>query len=193
MSNYPVLILLKNKTKVNIRPIEDTDLPGVKELWKHIPADEKIIYRDDVSRTDAIESWFLNSGYRKNVHLIAETDKRIIAEGTLHSEGLYWQHSAEIKLIIHPEYRNLGIARKLFSTLIYEGLRNRFQKIIVRYRDDSRGFKKILQQFEFRAETSLRYYVEDESSKKRKDLIIASFDLANWSHRFDYYKVIFNL
>lgn len=188
-----MLILLKNKTKVNIRPVEESDLPGIREFWEHIPAGEKIIYKDDVSRTDEIESWFLSPGYRKNVHLIAETDHKIIAEGTLHSEGLYWQHAAEIKLIIHPGYRNQGIARKLFSTLIYEGLRNKFQKIIVRYRDDSRGFKKILQQFEFRAETSLRYYLEDESTKQRKDLIIASFDLAGWSHRFDYYKVIFKL
>lgn len=193
MSKYPVVIRLNKTSVISLRPAAEEDLPEIEKLLDAIPYREKIIYKDDVSGSDKIESWFLSSQYQKNVHLVAVTDSKVVAEGTLHSEGLYWPRAAEIKLIVHPDYRNRGIGRKMFNALIQEGFRNRFQKIIVRYRADSKGFQKMLRQFEFKPETSLRYYVEDEDTKKRKDLIIASFDLDRWTKRFEYYRIIFNM
>ncbi len=193
MGKYPVIIYKDKNSVVYLRPATEEDLPEIEKLLRSIPYREKIIYRDDVSESEEIESWFLGSQYQKNVHLVAVTDSKVIAEGTLHSEGLYWPRAAEIKLIVHPDYRNRGIGRKMFNALIHEGFRHRFQKIIVRYRADSKGFQKMLRQFEFKPETSLRYYIEDEGTKRRKDLIIESFDLYSWTKRFEYYRIIFNM
>lgn len=193
MNKYPLLINLANNLTVLLRPANEDDFPGIEKLLTSIPLHEKIIYKDDVQAGEKIESWFLNPQYHKNVHLVALHNSMVVAEGTLHSKGLYWSGAAEIKLIVHPDYRNMGIGRKMFKTLLYEGFSNKFQKIIVRFRADSEGFQKILRQFEFTPETSLKYYVEDEVTRRRKDLVIASFDLASWTRRFEYYRIIFNM
>lgn len=193
MSKYPILFHSDKNTLIELRPAESSDIPGLCRLLSHIPNHEKIIYRDDVAHGDKVEAWFINPVYSKNAQLVAVCENRIVAEGTLHSEGIYWPRAAEIKLIVHPEYRNMGIGRRIFNALIYEGFNSKFQKIVVRFKPDSTGFQKILSQFDFRPETSLRYYVEDKTTNQRKDLIIASFDLANWSKRFEYYRMMFNM
>ena len=193
MTTYPIILNLNSNTRVSFRPVEDKDFNHLNILIGEIPRNELIIYKDDVVLGEKIEEWFLSKKYLKNVHIIAFIDNMVVAEGTMHSEGLYWKNAAEIKLMVHPKYRNLGIGRKMFSILLQEGFKKKIQKIVVRYTPENKGFQKILEQFEFKPEAVLHYYIEDEEMKKRKDLIVASFDLASWSKRFEYYRFLFNL
>jgi len=193
MNDYPVTLNLYNNIQVFFRPVEEKDFNHLSILIHDIPRSELIIYKDDVVTGEKIEEWFLSQKYQKNVHILAVAGKRVVAEGTMHSEGLYWNNAAEIKLIVHPEFRNMGIGRKMFSILLQEGFRNKIQKIVVRYTPENKGFQKILEQFEFKPEAVLHYYIQDEETKKRKDLVVASFDLGSWSKRFEYYRNLFNL
>ena len=116
---------------------------------------------------------------------------KIVAKGSLHSEGLYWSHAAELKLIVDPNYRRKGLGSQLFNILLYEGLKRHFEKIIVRYISDNISFTKILNRYGFKPETVLSCYVKDELSSITKDLVIASYDIKNWERRFEFYSSIY--
>lgn len=191
MTDYPRELLLKDKTKVITRPIIEQDLEELLKFFSTIPRNDLLIYKDDVTRLEALESWFLSTNYKKVSEIVTLKGDEIIAKGTLHTEGLYWPHAAEVKLIVHPEYRGRGLGSQMFNLLLYEGLKHHFQKIIVRYIPDNLSFKKILSHYGFNPETVLNCYVMDDATKEQKDLVIASYDLQNWERRFEFYTFIY--
>ncbi|MGB2692327.1 MAG: GNAT family N-acetyltransferase [Thermodesulfobacteriota bacterium] len=191
MREYPRDLYLLDKTKVVARPIEPNDIGDLSELYTRIPRSDLLIYKDDVTNWANLKSWFTGTNYGKVFQLAAVSDDKIVAKGSLHSEGLLWSHAAELKLIVDPEYRGKGLGSQLFNLLLYEGLKRRFQKIIVRYISDNSSFTKILDHYGFKPETVLRCYLKDEISGMAKDLIIASFSLENWQRRFEFYSFIY--
>ena len=150
-----------------------------------------LVYKDDVTKWENVEGWFAASNYGKAFQLIVLSKDKIVAKGSLHSEGLYWSHAAELKLIVDPNYRRKGLGSQLFNILLYEGLKRHFEKIIVRYISDNISFTKILNRYGFKPETVLSCYVKDELSSITKDLVIASYDIKNWERRFEFYSSIY--
>ncbi len=191
MASYPKELLLKDKTKVIIRPISEGDLERLLKFFSTIPRSDLLIYKNDVKTPEALENWFLSPHYKKVLELVTLVKDEVVAKATLHTEGLYWPHAAEVKLIVHPKYRGRGLGSQMFSLILYEGLKLRFQKIIVRYIPDNLSFKKILDHYGFNPETVLNCYVFDEDTKEQKDLVIASYDLQNWERRFEFYTFIY--
>ena len=89
----PRILSLRTKTEVLIRPAETNDIEGLYRFFSAVPRSDLLIYKDDVSRLETIESWFTDDRYKKMFQLISLSGSEIIAKGTLHNEGLYWQHA----------------------------------------------------------------------------------------------------
>ena len=191
MKEYPKELNLIDKTKVITRPIEPGDVEGLYNFFSRIPKSDLLIYKDDVTKWENVESWFASSNNKKVFQLVALAKDNIVAKGSLHSEGLFWSHATELKLIVDPDYRGKGLGSQLFNILLYEGLKHHFQKIIVRYIPDNISFMKILNHYGFKPETVLSCYVKDKSSSITKDMVIASFSLENWERRFEFYSFIY--
>ena len=191
MNEYPKELILKDRTKVIVMNSEPEKKDAIYQFFSRIPKSDLLIYKDDVTKWESLEDWFDSSNYRKVFQLVGLIKDRVVAKGTLHSEGLFWTHAAELKLIVDPEYREKGLGSQLFHILLYEGLRHRFQKVIVRYIPDNISFTKILSHYGFRPETVLSCYVEDELTGITKDLVIASFSIENWERRFEFYSYIY--
>jgi len=187
MAEYPKELKLKDGTIVMARPLEPPDTEALYGFFVGIPRYDMLIYKDDISTRESIESWFTNPIYNKLVQLVCIKDTEIVAKGTLHNEGLYWSDAAEIKLIVHPDYRGLGLGSQMFHILLNEGINKNFRKIIVRYVTGNLSFSKILSHYGFEPETVLNSYIKDEKEGVTKDLIIASYNLDNWDRRFEFY------
>jgi RimJ/RimL family protein N-acetyltransferase len=189
---YPKELILKDAARVVLRPLEEEDLENLFKFFSNVPRSDLLIYKDDVTKWETIESWFISSRYNKVLSLIALKGDEIIAKGTLHKEGLYWKYAVEIKLIVTPDYRGKGLGSQMFKILLAEGLSRRFEKIIVRFTPDNNGFIRILNQFGFKPEAVLKCYIKDEQAEGYKDLIVASYDLENWEGRFEFYSSIYD-
>ena len=191
MNEYPKEFTLIDKTKVITRPIEPGDIAALYKFFSRVPKSDLLIYKDDVTKWENVENWFAASNDKKVFQLVALAKDDVVAKGSLHSEGLFWSHAAELKLIVDTEYRGKGLGSQLFNILLYEGLRHHFQKIIVRYISDNISFTKILDHYGFKPETVLSSYVKNEFSTIEKDLVIASFSLESWERRFEFYSFIY--
>ena len=192
MDRYPKRITLRDKTVVIIRPPDIEDRERLFQFFSSIPKSDLLIYKDDVSKLETIESWFTSDNYRKIFQLVTLKGDEIIAKGTLHSEGLYWQKAAEIKLIVSPDHRGNGIGSNMFDILLFEVFEHRLQKVIVRFTSDNKSFIRIIDHYGFKPETVLRYYLVDKETSEKRDLLIASYNLEDWTRRFEFYSSLFS-
>ena len=127
MNEYPKELELIDKTRVTIRPVEPVDVEGLYKFFSKITRLDLLVYKDDVIKWENVEDWFAASNYGKAFQLVALSKDKIVAKGSLHSEGLYWSHAAELKLIVDPNYRRKGLGSQLFNILLYEGLKRHFE------------------------------------------------------------------
>ncbi|NIQ16089.1 MAG: GNAT family N-acetyltransferase [Candidatus Dadabacteria bacterium] len=123
--------------------------------------------------------------------LVAIHNKQIIANGTLHCEGIYWENTAELKIFVDPDYRSKGIGTQLFMLLIKEGLQKQFKKIIVRYKTNNFSFNKILEYYSIRPETIYNYIAENKMFNESKLMNIATINIEDWKKRFEFYNLFF--
>jgi RimJ/RimL family protein N-acetyltransferase len=186
---YSKELLLKDATRVRLRSLENEDMENLFKFFSKIPRTDLLIYKDDVGKWETIESWFTSPLYEKVYQIIALKDLEIIAKGTLHKGGLYWQHAAEIKLIVDPDYRGRGLGSQMFKTLLAEALKLSFEKIIVRFTSDNKSFTRMLDHFGFKPEAVLNCYISCEETGEHKDLVIASYNLEDWKGRFEFYSL----
>ena len=192
MEEYPIQIGLSDKSEVNVKELDDDDTDMVLSFLKEIPAGDMIIYRGDVCEQENPGEWFIDKSKEKLFQIISISEEKVIGIGTLHKEGIYWQNSAELKILIDPKYRGKGLGSIMFNLLLQHGLKNKIQKIIVRYLAGNENFIKILRHYNFQPESLLNQYILDDENHY-KDLIIASFNLDEWNRRFEYYSFYFNL
>lgn len=190
MEKYPKKITLRDSTRVIIRPPKSEEIEDLFNFYSYIPKSDLLIFKEDVSKWENIESWFTSDKYTKILQLITLREDEIIANGTLHKEGLYWQDAAEIKLIVKPEYRGIGLGSKIFNILLSEVFERKLQKVIVRFATDNMSFKRIIDHYGFKPETVLRCYIQEEQTKEKKDLVVASFNLEDWTRRFQFYNFL---
>jgi len=187
MEKYPRTYTTKQNLKLTIRPTEEGDSVHLSSFFSDIPKEDLIIYREDVYKTHSIETWFLDEIYKKDLQLLALLDNEVVAEGTIHKEGIYWQNAAEIKLIVKPLYRSQGIGSYMFNTLLYEFFERRLQKVIVRYTPNNSSFIKIINHYGFKPETVFKSYVKIDNKDEEQDLVIASYNLEDWIRKFEFY------
>lgn len=190
MERYPIRIILRDDTEVLIRPPEHADAGGLSEFFSNIPNSDLLIYKDDLPDLENKANWFISELYRKVLRLVALRGNEIIATGTLHKEGLYWLNAAEIMVVVDPRNRGKGLGSKMFNHLLFEVFQMRMRKVIVRFTPDNISFMRIIEHYGFKPETVLRCYLIDENTNEKKDLIIASFNLEEWTNRFEFYNII---
>lgn len=190
---YPKKLILKDETKIIVRPAMREDVQELFKFFSKIPGSDLLIYKDDVTKWETIESWFMSTRYNKILQLVSLKGSEIVGKATLHKEGLYWHNAVELKLIIAPDYRARGLGLQMFKILLAESLVLGFEKVIVRYTVDNKSFMRILDHFGFKPESVLRCYISDEHAKEHRDLVVASYDLKDWQGRFEFYDHIYDV
>ena len=185
--NYPQEFLLKDKSRLVCRPVEIQDYKKLEEFFLSVPKMDLQIFRDEVIGKDKVEDWLIRTFKKKLLQLIVLDNDTVIASGTLQPEGVYWQNTAEINIIVAPEKRRKGIGSRLFDLLLYKGLEIGMQKLIIRYASDNKGIISLLNNYGFDTEISLNYHIDDKENKKQKDIIVSSLNIQDWKRRFEFY------
>jgi L-amino acid N-acyltransferase YncA len=115
---YPKEIGLRNNAKVVVRPLAAGDADLLLAFFLSVPEDERYYLKDEVTAPELIKSWCDSLDYRRVLPLVALEGDRIVGEAVLvRKRGAARNHLAELRIVVAPAYRNLGLGTVLIREL----------------------------------------------------------------------------
>jgi len=115
---YPQEAVLRDGTRVQIRPFTATDVNDLHDFFHRLPNDYKRFAWDNVDNRALIEEWGRNIDYGKVFPLLALKGHEILADATLHRLGGPLRLVGRIKWMLNPQYRGRGLGTLLVNHLI---------------------------------------------------------------------------
>jgi len=138
LNTYQTEAILKDGTKILIKPMVAEDQEALFEFFKAVPEDEARYLRDDVKSKIIIENWVRNLDYNKTLPILAMKDDVIIADATINRRRSGWKwHLGTIRIFVHNDYRNIGLGQVMLDEILRIAYRLGIEKLIVEVPDTS--------------------------------------------------------
>lgn len=132
---YPTVALTSDGEQVTIRLMVPEDKDALLEFFRRIPEEDRFYLKEDVTSATVIGRWADNLDYSRALPLLAISNGRIVADGTLHFRRAgARRHVGEVRVVVDPEYRNRAIGRmvlrKLAEIARYKGLKKLVAEVV---------------------------------------------------------------
>jgi L-amino acid N-acyltransferase YncA len=116
---YPKTTVLKNGTKLTIRPLIKDDEEALIDFFLSLAPEDRLRLKEDVSDPQVIKRWIYDLDYDNLLPLIALDGGQIVANGTLQFSPIGWtKHQGEVRVTCHRKYREIGLATVIVENLI---------------------------------------------------------------------------
>lgn len=180
-------VTLKDGSEVFFRELKADDLNQSVAFFRELPGEDRAYLRVDVTNRDTVERRILDAKLRGIIRLVAIADDKIVADGSLESEGEGWkQHIAELRLIVAHPYQHRGLGKLMARELYLLAASKKVEEIVVKMMGPQRRAKTIFTKLGFHEDAVFQDYVKDVSGTKH-DLIVMRCDLeALWQKLDDH-------
>jgi RimJ/RimL family protein N-acetyltransferase len=183
---HPRGIRVSNNGTVAVRLMEKTDRNRIVEFARALPPDELLFLRKDITDPVVVDEWVRDIEAGRTVTVLAERDDELLGYCSLWRDESFWgRHVGEIRLLIRPDCRGLGLGRRLSFDVFAIAKDLGLEKIIARMTPAQERTQANLKRLGFTLDAVLRGFVRDREDKAR-DLLIMSSDvsgLTNAEHR----------
>ena len=178
LPGYPAVRLTQDGEQMTVRPLAPDDKQALIEFFRGIPEEERFYLKDDVTSSSVIDQWIEGMDYSRVLPLVATKDGKIIADSTLHyGRAGARKHTGEVRVLVHPQHRDQGVARTLLRDLIQiasdRGLEKLVFEVVAGIEESARYMAQIVG---FVPMGSLRDHVRDIDGTPH-DLVILELDV----------------
>ena len=119
IAGYPTVYLTTDGAQMTIRPMLPEDQDALLDFFRSIPPEDRFYLKDDVTDPHVLARWAQGLDYSRALPLLAFLDGKIVGDGTLHHRRAgARQHIGEVRVVVHPAYRDRGVGRGLLHKLI---------------------------------------------------------------------------
>jgi len=127
---YPKIVVLRDGTRVTLRPMVKEDKEKLKEFFASIPEEDRWYLKEDVADPKVIESWVRDLNYDRVLPIIAEVDGKIVGDATLHRRTFgVCRHVGKLRIVVTPEYRNKGLGTWMTLDIVNLAMESSLQKL----------------------------------------------------------------
>ena len=159
------------------QPTIDEDLQRLVSFLNGLPPEMKNYLRYNVTKTEVCRRRLEQVDSKNHWRLIAEVNGEIVGDGTLDREPFGWtRHVAELRGLVHPDYRRLGVGQILRTELVNQGRAAGVERLVAEVLREQTHVIEMLENAGFRYEATRKKYAKD-SRGKLHDVIIMSNDL----------------
>jgi len=128
---YPKTVVVRDGTRVTLRPMVKEDKEKLKEFFARIPEEERWYLKEDVADPQVIESWVRDLNYDRVLPIVAEVEGRIVADATLHRRNFGGsKHVGKMRVVVASEYRGKGLGTWMAMDIVNNALECGVEKLI---------------------------------------------------------------
>jgi RimJ/RimL family protein N-acetyltransferase len=178
LDSFPADVTLRDGSVVVMTPLQAADSGALLAFYRHLPEDDRLVLKDDVTTADWAEGFLRKVETREVISLIAKTGGRVVGEATLYRTLHGWtRHVGEIRVTVAPDFRRKGLATDLAASLVNIATDLGIEKIIVQVVDNQTAARRTFEKLGFHREATLPHHVMDVAGMKR-DLIVLANDVS---------------
>ena len=147
------------------------------EFFLSVPEPERMFIKHRVTEPEVIRDWCRNIDLGRNLPLLALLDGKILGTATLHQQlGGWKRHIGRVSVLVHPQYRNRGLARHLVSEVISIARQAGLEKVEAEFIGEQEGAMKVFALMGFSNLMRLEDYVKDMQALTH-DYVLMGLDL----------------
>lgn len=177
LAEYPKTIVLKDGSKVILRPMVLEDGQGLLEFFTGLPDQERLFLRDDVINPEVVESWADSIDSERILTILAVDGERIVGHATLYCSPFTWnRHVGSLRFTVSPDYRGKGLARVLAAEVFSRALPSGLEKLVSEVVLEQDDVRSVLFHLGFREEAVLRGQHRNAGGENH-DVVIMANDL----------------
>lgn len=171
---YPWSDKLGNHT-ITFDLMKPEDRDRVLRFTQSLPAEDVMFLRKDITKPEIIDDWIEKIRRGSTITVLANNEKgNIVGYASLHRDQLLWtRHLGEIRVVIAPELRGVGLGKRLVHEMFQVGRQHKLQRIVVNMRRDQMPLQVMLERLGFKAEALLTDWLMD-SAGRTHDLLVMS-------------------
>ena len=177
LEDFPKTICLRGGLECELRLLQASDEQMLHEFFKAIPYRERMFIKHQVADRAVIHEWCSNIDLDRNVPLVAVLEGKILADTTLHQQLGGWKsHIGRVSVLVHPQYRGLGLAKALISETVEIARNSGLQKVEAEFIGEQEAAIKLFAMLGFSNLVRLENYVRDLEGITH-DYILMGMDL----------------
>lgn len=115
---YRQMAMLKDGTRVLLRPMVPDDVEGLLEMYQAADPRDLVALRSDVTDRAVIQRWAETLDYGRVLPLLATVNKAVVGNATLHRRDGPYRHIGEIRIFLTREFRGRGLGTEVLKVLI---------------------------------------------------------------------------
>jgi acetyltransferase len=169
--------LLKDGTKVVLRPMVAEDKDALYEFFSAVSKEEVRYLRDNVSSRLVVEKWATSLDYDRVLPILALKDDKIIADATLHRRQFGWKHHVGmVRAFVHENFRNVGLGHLMIEEIVDLAGDLKLEKLIVELPDTNTAAIHAFRRAGFHRAAVIPGLVKDRESQP-VDVVVMTRDL----------------
>jgi len=178
---FPQQVRLRNGATVELRPMVSGDRDKVLEFFLRVPEEDRYFLKDDVTSPRVIEGWASHLDYDRALPLLAWCDGVVVGDAVLvRSRTGARSHIGELRVVVDPEYRNLGLGSILTRQLCEIAADAELEKVIVELvADRDQEAIAAMERLGFLKSARLPEYFRDPQGHPH-DLVVMVLPLGKW-------------
>jgi len=177
LQRFPKVVQLKDGTKATLRPLRRDDEKEFHGLFLSIPEPERMFIKHRVAEIETIRNWCRNIDYGRNLPLVGLVGGKIAGDATLHQQlGGWKRHVGRVSVLVHPEFRERGLARALISEIVEIARQGGLEKVEAEFIGEQAAAIKMFALLGFSQLLRLENYVKDMQAT-RHDYILMGLEL----------------
>ncbi len=178
---YPIEVKLRDGRVASIRLMEPADIDKILTFVAHLPADDLLFLRTDITDRAVVKTWIDNIRQGNTITLLAVIDGELAAYASVHLDQARWtRRVGEIRINASSRMRGLGLGRRLASEIFDLARSLGLKKITAQMTPDQTAARSAFEHLGFQVEAVLTDWVEDRDGRAR-DLLVMTYDVHGFS------------
>ena len=164
--------------QVEVRRIGAGDVLAVRAFFDSVPEGDRTFFREDVSAPGVIEAWTTDVDPHRSIALVDGAIAGYLAV----LPGIAWsRHVAEIRLVVGPDHRRVGVGRALARHAEVESVERGMTKLVVEVVAEQESTVAMFSALGFEAEGLLKDHVVSLDGEVHDLLVLSHFVGDLWS------------